>query len=268
MLKLFIIFFREILEVSLLLGIIAAATQGIKNRSLYINSGIVAGIVGSVLIAAFANYIFESFDGYGQEVSNAIILLVSASMIIWTIVWMKNAHCKTKSKLLDSQNISLLSISIITATAILREGSEIVMFSYGIITTSNESLYLLFTGSALGSIAAIIIGILLYKGIITISGKHLFKITSIMLSLIAAGMTAQAANLLVSSQMLHIYQTPLWNSSWIISQGSFFGQVLNTFVGYIDNPTGLELSFYIATLGIIYLLSRKRSNVQKPNLSD
>lgn len=268
MLKLFVIFFREILEVSLLLGIIAAATKEIKNRFLYINSGIAAGIIGSALIAICANYIFESFDGYGQEISNAIILLVSASMIIWTIVWMKNTHYNTKSKLSDSQNISLISISIITATAILREGSEIVMFSYGIIASSNETLYSLIIASILGSIAAIITGILLYKGIISISGKYLFKITSIMLSLIAAGMAAQAANLLVSSEIITIYQDPLWNSSWIVSQGSLLGRVLNIFIGYIDNPTELELIFYAVTLAIIYLLSKKGNMGNKSNLSN
>ncbi|MCH9753375.1 MAG: FTR1 family protein [Alphaproteobacteria bacterium] len=265
MLKLFIIFFREILEVSLLLGIISAATEGVKNRFLYINSGIVAGIFGSIIIAACANYIFESFDGYGQEISNATILLISASMIIWTVVWMQNAHRDTKSKLsncIDSDNISLFSISIITAMAILREGSEIVMFSYGIITASNDSAYSLFIGGILGSITAIITGIFLYRGIISISGKYLFKVTSIMLSLIAAGMASQAANLLASSEIIPIYQNPLWNSSWLISQNSFLGSVLNTFTGYIDNPTALEISFYGATLGIIYLLSKKRNNSQ------
>jgi len=269
MFKLFIIIFREILEVSILLGIIAAATNGIKNRFLYINSGILLGILGAVLIAVFTNTIFESFDGYGQEIINAIILLISSCMIIWTLVWMKNAHNKTTSKIINygkgaSQGeISLLSITFVTASVIFREGSEIALFSYSILAGTDQSFISIILGALLGFTTATITGILIYKGIIKIAGKYIFKVTSVFLSLIAAGMAAQAANLLASSNVITSYQIPLWDSSWLISQESFLGKILNFSIGYIDNPNGLEATFYLATLVIIYTLSSNKIEQKK-----
>lgn len=262
MFKLFIIIFREILEVSILLGIIAAATQGIKNRFLYINSGILIGILGASLIAVFTNAIFDSFNGYGQEMVNACILLIASSMLIWTLVWMKNAHHRTRSKIkiygqkLSEGSISLLSITILTASSIFREGSEIVLFSHGILASTTENIFYIIAGGILGFITAAITGLLIYKGIIRIAGKYLFNVTSIFLSLIAAGMAAQAANFLAASNVLTLYQTPLWDTSWVVSQNSFFGKILNFSIGYVDNPTGLEVVFYIATLLLIHTLSR------------
>ena len=263
MFKLFIIIFRETLEIALLLGIISAATQGTKNRFTYINLGIVLGVLGTLIISVFANKIFESFDGYGQELFTAIILLIAAAMIIWTIIWIKNAHHKTITKLKNhsqiTNNSSLISLTIITATAIFREGLEIALFSYSIFASTNENILSLISFGLLGFISAALLGWLMYKGIIQFTGKYLFKITSIMLALIAAGMTAQAANLLASGQLILSYQDPVWDSAWLISQSSFLGKILNILIGYIDNPTRLELGSYFVTLVLIYILSRQKN---------
>jgi len=103
----------------------------------------------------------------------------------------------------------------------------------------------------------------MYKGILNISGKYLFKVTSVMLSLIAAGMIAQAANLFLSSQVIEIYQEPLWNSAALISQASFVGKMLHFFTGYVDNPTALELASYIITLLVIIILYRRKAHSRR-----
>ncbi len=261
MLKLFIIFFREILEISIILGIISAATKGIKNRSFYINIGILLGVIGSLIIAFFANAIFESFGGYGQEIVNATVLLLCSSMIVWTVLWMKHAHKKTVSRIQtawrDKAEVSLISLALITASAIFREGSEIALFSYSVFISTQDSISNLVLGALSGFTISALTGFVLYKGILKISGKYLFKTTSLLLSLIAAGMAAQAANLLQSAEIISWNQTPLWDSSWLVSQNSMLGKILGVVVGYIENPTGLELVFYSVPLLVIYYLSSK-----------
>jgi len=219
------------------------------------------GALGSLMIAYFANTIFDSFSGYGQEITNASILLLCSSMIVWTVIWMKYAHKKTISKIhtawRNKSDISLISLTFITASAIFREGSEIVLFSYSIFIKTQDSIIQLIIGALSGFTIAALTGFLLYKGIIKIPGKYLFKTTSILLSLIAAGMASQAANLLQSAEIMSWNQTPLWNSSWLISQQSFIGKILGVVVGYVENPTGLELAFYTAPLLVIYYMSSR-----------
>lgn len=262
MLKLFVVLFRETLEISVILSILLAATQEIKNRSIYIYAGIIFGMIGATIIALSTNYISDVFKGYGQEIINATILLIATSLIVWTIIWIKThtkevvSKIKTKSKQITAGESSLISLSVIVASTIFREGAEIALFSYGILftTPSNELLGTILSGIT-GFLLAATIGFALYKGILTISGKRLFKVSTILLSLVAASMALQASTLLVASEVITSYTTPLWNTSNYISQGSVIGIILNNLIGYVEQPSGIEICFYFGTLITILVLS-------------
>jgi high-affinity iron transporter len=262
MLKLFVVLFRETLEISIILSIIIAATQNIKNRNIHIYIGIIIGILGAALLAFSTNYISYIFEGYGQEIINAVTLLVAASLIIWTIIWIKVhtkkivVKIKNKSEQITAGESSLISLSIIVAAIIFREGAEIALFSYGIlITTLSNEMFNTILGGIFGFILATLIGFALYKGIITVSGKKLLKVSTLLLSLVAASMASQASTLLVASEVITIFTTPLWNTSQFISQGSVLGILLNNLVGYVEQPTGIEIIFYFGTLITIIALS-------------
>lgn len=262
MLKLFVVLFRETLEISVILSIVLAATQNIQNRGKFVCIGLALGIIGAIAMAISTGYISNIFEGYGQEIINAIILLVAASLIIWTIIWIK-AHTKkvitkikTRSSEISSGESSLISLSVIVAATIFREGAEISLFSYGILfTTPKHELLNTILGGVAGFALASAVGFALYKGIITVSGKYLFKVSTILLSLVASSMASQAATLLVASEIINIFTTPLWNSSAFLSQGSILGTILNNLIGYVDQPSGIEVIFYFGTLLLIFVLS-------------
>ena len=71
-----IIVFREIVEISLIISIMAASTQGIKHRNYYLLKGILLGILGSIILAFFTTKLDMLFDGYGQELF-AIINIIT-----------------------------------------------------------------------------------------------------------------------------------------------------------------------------------------------
>lgn len=261
MFKIFVITFRETLEIAIILSLILVATQNIQGRLKYIVSGLITGLAGAAAIAFFTGKISDMFHGYGQELVNAMILLVAASMIAWTVVWIRHGSKKISKKIkaykdaLSENSISLIPAAVITASSIFREGSEIVLFSYGVISTTQEPLINLAIGGILGCASAATLGLLMYAGIIKMPNRYIFKITTIMLSLIAAGMAAQAANLLSASEVITIIQGQVWDSSWLVSQESTIGKVLNVLIGYVENPTGIEMVFYGGTLLVIFSLS-------------
>src|ERR1700680_253418 len=49
-----LIVFREVLEAALIIGIVLAASQGVKRRATWVAAGIGAGVAGSIVVAAFA----------------------------------------------------------------------------------------------------------------------------------------------------------------------------------------------------------------------
>jgi high-affinity iron transporter len=77
-----------------------------------------------------------------------------------------------------------------------------------------------------------------------------------MIAFLAAGMAAQAVVFLEQAGLVDVLSATVWDSSWLLSEKSIIGRVLHTLIGYSDQPTALQLLVYLATLLVIFLLSR------------
>lgn len=252
-----IIFFREILEIALILGIIGAATRGVAGRGRWILFGLLAGLLGSAVVAYFADTIAALVDGMGQEVFNAIIMLIAAFMIGWTVVWVKThvrelvSKIKKVGKQVSEGELPLYALAIVISVAMWREGSEIVLFMYGVLATSDESLVAIITGGLSGAVAAAVLGTLLYLGLLKIPMKYFFTVTEWMLILLAAGLASQAAGYLIAADIIPALSPELWDSSRLLAEDTLIGQVLHAMTGYISRPTGMHVVIYAATIAII-----------------
>ena len=80
--------------------------------------------------------------------------------------------------------------------------------------------------------------------------------TSWLIALLAAGMAAQAVQFLNNGGLLLVLGRTMWDTSWLLSEGSIFGQLLHTLIGYTERPTELQLVVYIGTLFAMFLLMR------------
>jgi high-affinity iron transporter len=254
-----IIVFREILEVALVVGILAAATVGVRGRIRWICYGLIFGALGSAVIAFFADKISSSLNGRGQEAFNGIILIIAAIMIAWTLVWMKkhakeiSGNLKKVGKKVTDGEQSITAIAAITALSVFREGAEIVLFSYGIYA-SGTNLYEIISGAGIGLISGTIIGVALYYGLIK-TGKHFFTVTSWMLIFLTSGMIASGVGFLVSGDFVPAIKYQVWDSSFLISDSSLVGIILNMLTGYISKPSGIQILVYISTLSILSYLT-------------
>jgi high-affinity iron transporter len=97
---------------------------------------------------------------------------------------------------------------------------------------------------------------LTYLGLVTIPARYLFGVTSTLIALLAAGMAAQAIAFLQQADILTAFDRPVWDTSWILRDGSFAGRALHTLIGYVDQPTAMQLIVYAATLIAIAVLMR------------
>jgi high-affinity iron transporter len=97
---------------------------------------------------------------------------------------------------------------------------------------------------------------LTYLGLVTIPTRYLFAVTSTLIALLAAGMAAQAIAFLEQADILTALDQTVWDTSWILRDGSFLGRALHTLIGYVDQPTAMQLIVYGATLAIIALLMK------------
>lgn len=262
MLAALLIVFREVLEAGLVVGVVLAATEGIRGRGLYITGGLVAGVLGSGLLALFADQISGLFEGSGQDVLNAAILSVAVVMLVWTVVWMAShgremvAEMKAVGRDVKEGRKPLTALAVVVGMAVLREGVEIVLFMYGIVATGAETPQDVALGAALGLAGGALVSFVLYRGLVAIPLKHLFKVTTILITLLAAGLAAQVVGILQDAGFIQSLADPLWNSNWLLADDSAVGRVLRTLVGYRAEPTGMQLIAYILTVDVIVVLSR------------
>jgi high-affinity iron transporter len=81
-------------------------------------------------------------------------------------------------------------------------------------------------------------------------------VTSWLIALLAAGMAAQAVQFLNNGGLLTAFDNTMWDTSWLLSEGSILGRLMHTLIGYTERPTGMQLIVYVCTLVAMYLLMR------------
>jgi len=251
-----VIVFREVLEAALIIGLVLAVTRGVAGRLRFVSIGMLAGITGAVILALLGDWIAPMAQGVGQELMNASILLVAVAMLTWHLVWMKkhsrdiSAHIKHMGSRIESGESDISIIAVIIGLAILREGSELVLFMYGL-SAAGSSTFSLLSGGLLGLAAGIMIGVVLYLGLARVPLSKLFSVSGWLILLMTAGLAAQASNYLVQADLLPAMGYSIWDSSELLSQQSLVGQFLHILVGYVDQPTGIQILTYVMTIILV-----------------
>jgi high-affinity iron transporter len=150
----------------------------------------------------------------------------------------------------------LTALAIVVGVAVLREGSEIVLFLYGIASAGGESAGAMVLGGILGIFCGAGLSALMYFGLVAIPIRRLFAVTTALITLLAAGMASQAVNFLQQAGYFPGLADPLWDTSGLLSEGSIPGRLLHSLIGYSDSPTGAQLIAYLATIAVIVILMR------------
>jgi high-affinity iron transporter len=270
MLGALIIVFREVIEAGLIVGIVMAATRGVPHRGRWVGIGIGGGVLGASIVALFAGVIADAFQGSGQELFNASVLGIAVIMLMWHNAWMARHGREIAAEMQSigtavSEGVKpLTALAIVVGIAVLREGSEVVLFLYGIMA-SGTSVGSLLLGGVLGIAAGAAFTGLTYVGLLAIPTRHIFTVTTWLIALLAAGMAAQSVQFLNNGGMLNVLERTIWDTSEILSEGSLFGRLLHTLIGYTERPTELQLVVYVATLFAMFLLMRlARYSPHKP----
>ncbi|MCB5945570.1 FTR1 family protein [Acidocella sp. KAb 2-4] len=269
MLASFIIVFREVLEAGLIVGIVLAATAEIPRRAPYLWGGVLAGLAGAGLVAAGLGALSTAFAGNGQDVFNAAILSFAVVMLGWHSAWMARHGREMAAQMRDmgaevvAGERTMLAMAVVIAIAILREGSEVALFLYGIATAARLGAAALIGGGALGVAAGGAVSWTLYRGLLAIPVKRLFGVTSALIALLAAGMAGQAAALLANDDYIPALGYQLWNTSWLLSTGSIAGKAAEALLGYSDRPMGVQLLAWAVTLATLLALSHRASRPRR-----
>jgi high-affinity iron transporter len=257
-----IIVFREVFEAGLIVGIVLAVTRSVPHRNRWIGGGVLAGTLAACAVAAFAGALSQLFAGMGQELFNASILAVAVIMLTWHNVWMARhgkemaGEIRAVGQAVAAGTKSLLALAVVVGVAVLREGSEVALFLYGVAASDGGSALSLAIGGIIGLGLGVAVCLLTYFGLMRIPPRALFATTTVLITLLAAGMAAQAVAFLERANWLTRLDTVVWDSGWLLSDKSIAGRTMHTLIGYTDQPTEMQLLVYLGVLVVTVMLMR------------
>lgn len=261
-----IITLRETLEAALIVGILLAYLKKTTNQkhNRFIWFGVLAGILLSVVLASIFQNVYGGFEGRAEELYEGITMLIAAGLITWMILWMLTQRQKLRKNLEDKAQTHIerdypIGLFFLSFIGVAREGIETVIFLQAALIQSDKVS--VFGGGLLGIVLAVILSYLLFKGIAKIPLRKFFAVTSVLLILFAAGLTAHGLHELQEAKVVPVFSQEMWDiNPAVVTEGVYpvlhekgaIGGLLKGLFGYNGNPTLLEILSYGLYLVFIF----------------
>ena len=183
-----------------------------------------------------------------------MVLGIAVVMLAWHNLWMAShgaalaADARGIGRAIRDGRRECSVLLVVVGIAVLREGSETVLFLYGIAAADGGASWPMLTGGLAGVAAGVAVGYALYAGLLRIPLRWFFTATGVLVLFLAAGLASQAARFLIQADVLPSLATPVWDTSTLLPQTSIVGTLLHSLVGYDARPAGMQIVFYFLVL--------------------
>ncbi len=251
MIPTFVITLREGVEASLIIGIIAAflVKEGRRDamRQMWLGIGVAVSLC--IGVAVGLEVVDQQLPQRQQEGLETIVALVAVSAVSYMIVWMRR-HARGIKAQLEGEAASALATGSALALvamaflAVLREGFETSVFLIAAFHDSTDTTAA-GAGSILGLLAAVAIGLGLYRGGVRINLTRFFRLTGIVLVFVAAGLLASAAHTAHEAGWINGLQGQVVDLGWLVKPGTVSGSLLTGMLGLQPSPTAIEAIVYL-----------------------
>ncbi|KVO06284.1 FTR1 family iron permease [Burkholderia ubonensis] len=263
------IVWRESVEALLVVGILYAwlkngdddARRGIP----YLWTGVAVGLLMAVGLGAALVGFTEVLSGDAQDYFQTAMVLIACVLIVQMVLWMRQ-HGRTlkrdmeKSLQQSTRDSNWWGVAVLVALAIAREGSETVIFLYGLGFGQSGHV----DGSQM---LAVVIGLglafltfyLLQLGGKYFSWRHFFRVTEVMLLFLGAGLFQTGVDKLIDKEILPLGMSQVWDTSAILDDSGTFGSLVATLTGYRAHPALMNLIAYAVYWAVVWLLLKRTS---------
>jgi len=261
------IVWRESVEALLVVGILYAwlkngdadARRGVP----YLWGGVAIGIVAAVALGAALVSFTEVLSGDAQDYFQTGMVLVACVLIVQMVLWMKQ-HGRTLKRDMEqsleksARDANWWGVAILVALAIAREGSETVIFLYGLgFGQSGHVDASQYVAVLIGLALALLTFYLLQLGGKVFSWRHFFRVTEIMLLFLGAGLFQTGVDKLIDKELLPTLVDRVWNTSAILDDSNTFGSLVATLTGYRAHPALMNLIAYAVYWLVVWFLVRR-----------
>jgi len=248
MIAAFILFLREGLEASLIVGILMAVLRqlGQTRHKPAVWIGTILAIVASLALGLLLYFTAGALQEF-QMVFKTMTFVVAVIILTWMTFWMQRHSRTLKQELLEKAGTvgSGLALGLLAFSTVGRAGVETAVFSLAFIFQTNGILFLI--GGLLGTLVAIALGVMVYGFGYRLNYRIFFRVMGLLLIILAAGLLSNTIQSLQNIGWLPL-TSPLWSTANVLSELDGLGNILHTFLGYSDSPTIFQVGGYLAYL--------------------
>ena len=271
----YLIGLREGLEAALIVGILIAYLVKIDRKDLLPRIWLGIGIA---VVASLATGAILTFGPYGlsfqaQEAIGGILSLVAVGFVTWMIFWMGRTAKDLSRNLRTGVDRAAAGagwgIVLLAFLSVGREGIETALFVWTTVgpnSTGTEAL----TGVLLGIATAVVLEILIYRGLLTINLSTFFTWTGYALIVVAAGVLLYGIGDLQEAGFLPGWGVTAFDVSATIPPTSWYGALLGGTLNFNPAPTWLQVGCWLAytsiTVVLFARLTRRTTATKTPAL--
>lgn len=261
----FVIALREGIEAALIVSIVLAYLKqlGRSDRSHLVWWGTGLAVALSAIVGTIIFSVGAEFEGTAEEVFEGLVTLTAVGVLTWMIFWMRRQGARIKSELQQKVDMALtaggVALAAIAFFAVLREGVETALFLFAAAegtAVEGGGVAAQLLGAMLGLGLAVVLGVLLYRGGIRMNLRTFFKVTGVILVVVAAGLFAYSVHELQEAGWLPFLESPAFDLSATLPDDEGVGAVLRGLLGYNADPGVLEVvawAAYLVVVGTLYL---------------
>ena len=257
MLPSFVIGLREGLEAALIVGIIAAflRKQGRRDLVRWVLVGVAAAVLLCLGIGIALDAYSRDLPQKQQEGLETVIAVLAVGMVSYMVVWMRRNSRSLKGQLEGLAADALTggaaragrAMVLMAFLAVIREGLETVVF---LLAAFNESANgsAAGLGATLGILVAVGLGYGIYRGGVRLNLSKFFRITGVVLVLVAAGLVVNAFHTAHEAGWLDAGQGPVADLTWLVQPGTVQASLLTGMLGLQPHPVTIELVGWLVYL--------------------
>jgi high-affinity iron transporter len=262
MLPTFVIGLREGVEAFLIVGIIAAflRQEGRRDALRWIWAGVVVAIAICAAVGVTLEFVSRSLPQAQQEGLETVVAAIAVGAVTFMIVWMRR-HARGLRRELESGAATALAAGSALALvgmaffAVIREGFETAVFLIAALDAS-ENAGTAGGGAVLGVLVAALLGLAIYRGGVRINLGRFFRVTGVVLVLVAAGLVASALHTAHEAGWLNGLQAQALDLTWLVEPGTVRSALLTGMLGLQPKPAVGETVGYLlyAVPMLLYVL--------------